>query len=219
MTTVRSFSAAILFSASTLLVLGCRRGPAVPGDAGAHQQLARSSEDRHNDSRVGFPVSSDPGHLARPATGASSSSSSTPEPGFTPDAKLGAAAGTLALDAVDLARDSFGQTLDWTDGSISQVERILDRMYRKRAAEKPSPDAIARVERTFGSYVGEVFRRNHGAAWGMITLADDTFPGLESSAGQRFWPWGRVQRRLTNGAEDNVSDYYRALVRDEIPRR
>jgi hypothetical protein len=171
-----------------LLLLGCRHGAVAAADAGAHPD---------------------------PAAAAPSGSSKSADPGFTPDAQLGKAAEGLALDAVDVARESFGVTLDWTDGSILQVEKVLDRMYRKRAAEHPQPDVVARVVRSFGSYIGEVYRRNHGASWGMVSMGGSSFPGLETTAGNRFWPWGRVQRRLENGPEDNVADYYRALVRDD----
>src|SRR5262249_11640166 len=145
-----------------------------------------------NDLGVRPPASSDPQRPA-PLAATSSGSSQIPGPGFTTDEELGAAAEALALDAIDIARDSFAVTLDWTDRSISQVESILDRMYRQRAVENPPPDAVTRVERSFGSYIGEVFRRNHGARWGMITMAGSTFPGLQSSAGQRFWPWGECK--------------------------
>ena len=38
----------------------------------------------------------------------------------------------------------------------------------------------------FGSYVGEVFRRNHGGEWGMVTLGDHRFPGLRTTSGTNF---------------------------------
>ncbi len=69
------------------------------------------------------------------------------------------------------------------------------------------------MAKVLGSYVGEVFRRNHGATWGMVDLEGQSFPGLKAS-GQAglFWPWGRVQNRIRNGPQDNVWQYYRHLV-------
>jgi hypothetical protein len=88
------------------------------------------------------------------------------------------------------------------------------------ARAKPSEDQILQFSKMFGSYVGEVFRRNHGARWGMVTVGGDTLPGMEANKSRsRFWPWGRVQDRLVNGAEDNVWHYYQLLAEQEGHRR
>jgi hypothetical protein len=68
----------------------------------------------------------------------------------------------------------------------------------------------------FGSYIGEVYRKNHGATWGLVEMAGQRFPGLksESAASTLFWPWGRPQNRLVDGAENNVWHYYSDLVKN-----
>lgn len=135
------------------------------------------------------------------------------EDGFAADAKVQKVAEAYALDAVDFARDRFHLPLDWTDVSVQHIETILARFHDEMASAKPSEETILQFAKIFGSYVGEVFRRNHGGRWGMVTVGADTVPGIEAdkNAG-RFWPWGKVRNRLVNGVEDNVWHYYRHLA-------
>jgi hypothetical protein len=140
-------------------------------------------------------------------------------PSFTPDPKIQKVAEAYALDALDVARSNFGVQLDWSDGSIERVEAMLDRLHGQLANARPSDEQITEVSNIFGSYVGEVFRRNHGATWGMVTLSGQRFPGLSTNAGAQFWPWGRVRNRILNGSEDNVWHYYQLLVKGAGPVR
>jgi hypothetical protein len=133
--------------------------------------------------------------------------------GFTVDDKIRQIAEAYALDTVDYARDTFGLGLDFSDDSIQHVEAMLTRLHDEMASARPSDDQIFQFAKMIGSYVGEVFRRNHGARWGMVSLGGETFPGMEADrTGGRFWPWGKVQNRLVNGPEDNVCHYYLYLA-------
>lgn len=80
------------------------------------------------------------------------------------------------------------------------------------ASPKPTSERVMMAAKMFGSYVGEVYRRNHDASRGMVHLDGQTFPGLRTGSGLNFWPWGRVFERITKGSEDNISDYYAALL-------
>jgi len=132
--------------------------------------------------------------------------------GFEPDSKIERIAEAYALDAVDLAQKRFGVMLDWNDSSIQEVETILKRLHETISRAKPSEEQVLQFAKIFGSYVGEVFRRNHGARWGMVDLGIDRFPGMQTKrTGAEFWPWGRTQKRLTRGPEDNVWHYFQSL--------
>jgi hypothetical protein len=132
---------------------------------------------------------------------------------FSKDKKIALIGRAYAQDAVDIAKNNFKIVLDWSDESIKQVEHILDELYKAKAHTQPSEEQIYRFAKIFGSYVGEVFRMNHKADWGMITMGDEQFPGLQSEKkAQLFWPWGKVNNRLMNGEEDNIAHYYNALL-------
>ena len=132
---------------------------------------------------------------------------------FTEDNKIRQIAEAYASDAIDFARSNFKIKLDWSDGSVAHIETMLGLFHDQMAKAKPSEDQVLGFAKMFGSYVGEVFRRNHGATWGLVNLGEQTFPGLKAdgTAGL-FWPWGRAQNRITNGPEDNVWHYYQVLV-------
>lgn len=133
--------------------------------------------------------------------------------GFVEDDKIRQIAEAYALDAADFGRDHFNVALDWSDNSIRHIESILDRFHRELPVAKPSDEQVFQFAKMFGSYVGEVFRRNHAAKWGMVTLGSECFPGMQAErTGAEFWPWGRVQNRLLNGPEDNVWDYYQIVA-------
>ena len=137
---------------------------------------------------------------------------------FVEDQKIQQIAEAYALDTVDFADKNFDVELDWSDDSIAQIEEILAIFHDQISTSKPSQDQILHFSKLFGSYIGEVFRRNHGATWGMVTLQGQSFPGLKAdgSAGL-FWPWGRAQNRLTDGPSDNVWHYYQVLLEKGNP--
>ncbi|HTV28591.1 MAG TPA: hypothetical protein VMF32_12475 [Xanthobacteraceae bacterium] len=131
---------------------------------------------------------------------------------FSEDAPYLEMAEAYALDAVDYARENMRLTLDWTEQSIQVLESILDRFNRELAKAKPTDEQVGEFSRMWGSYLGEVYRKNHGATWGLVTHGDQSFPGMKATSGTLFWPWGRVQNRLRNGPEDNVWHYYLDLT-------
>ena len=134
---------------------------------------------------------------------------------FVADPKIQQIAEAYAQDAVEFSDKQFGVVLDWSDESVKNVEAILDKLSVSYSTvdPKPTPAQVMMFAKAYGSYIGEVYRRNHGATWGTFKDGDQKFPGLRTQAGSSFWPWGRAQKRITEGAENNVSDYYAVLVR------
>jgi hypothetical protein len=90
-------------------------------------------------------------------------------------------------------------------------------MHTSYLATKPRPteEQVMSFAKAFGSYIGEVYRRSHGGEWGMVTLEGQSFPGLRTKSGVNFWPWGRALNRIMEGPENNVADYYKALLERE----
>lgn len=140
---------------------------------------------------------------------------STGSPSFSPDPTIEKVAEAYAQDAVDFSAKQFSIKLDWSDASMADVERALSKMHASYADTnpKPSDEQVMSFAKGFGSYVGEVFRRNHGGEWGMVTLGDHRFPGLRTTSGTNFWPWARAFDRITKGPEANISDYYNVLLK------
>jgi hypothetical protein len=131
---------------------------------------------------------------------------------FTPDEKIQKIAEAYSLDARDFLCDHFRVKLDWSDASIQEIEKAMDTFSRQAQSAKPTEEQVMGFAKMFGSYVGEVYRKNHGATWGMVEMSGQSFPGLKAELnGTLFWPWGRARNRLVDGAENNVWHYYSQL--------
>jgi hypothetical protein len=136
-----------------------------------------------------------------------------PMSNFEADAEIQKIAEAYALDMIDYAKQTHGIDLDWSDDSVQQVECIAALLHDEYEKAKPTDDQLAPFYKALGSYIGEVFRRNHGAEWGWVTLQRNRFPGMQHRPGSLFWPWGKALNRIVNGPEDNLWGYYRALLR------
>jgi hypothetical protein len=136
------------------------------------------------------------------------------KPTFIPDANVQKVAEAYARDAVDMARTQLGISLDWSDESIANVEKALAMMHSSFITTSPRPteEQAMSFAKGYGSYVGEVYRRHHGGEWGIIIRDGQKFPGLQTKLGIYFWPWGRALNRIMQGPENNVAEYYDALL-------
>lgn len=128
-----------------------------------------------------------------------------------------------ALDAVDYAKDKFGVELDFSDGSIQQVEKILGQLHEalprgfvgKLLKKQPTPDEMDNLIKMFGGYIAEVMKRQWGGTWKLNSAAFGDQQVLTFSiAGHDLWPQFKAGKRIVNGAEDNVWHYYQVLATD-----
>lgn len=136
-------------------------------------------------------------------------------PDFVADPAVAQAAQASAAEAVKYAQATQHLKLDYSEASIDDVEHVLDMEHLSRAlASRLSNDPqLTHVAEIFGAYVGEVYRRNRGAAWGQVTLNGNTYPGFRTDSGINVWATGRVLNRLVDGPDNNIAEYYRKLVR------
>lgn len=120
-----------------------------------------------------------------------------------------------ASEAVVVARRLHRVFLDYSPGSVDPLERLLD----GQAAVD-----LDFQSRLWGSYFGEVLRRRWNGAWLLAPYpgsreqtseAGSVIPTLEI-AGSRLWPTIKIYRRLTIGAAENLSSFYR-LVEQRLP--
>ena len=47
---------------------------------------------------------------------------------------------------------------------------------------KPSDEQVMVFAKMFGSYIGEVYRKNHGANWGLVAMDGQCFPGMKAES-------------------------------------
>jgi hypothetical protein len=115
-------------------------------------------------------------------------------------------------EAVRQARADYRETLDGSPGSLPALERILNRLC-------PAPDPLDKDEAEWltmlwGSYFGELLRREFGGEWTMSVYPGSEFsvPTLEVSAGSRLYPLLKVNRRLTLGASEELPAFHRMIA-------
>jgi len=130
---------------------------------------------------------------------------------FESDTQVQQVALTYGINMVDAAKRFYGIELDWSDESIRHLEWIAERMYVEFKTTNPPAKRIEAAYMLVGSYLGEVYRRNHGAQWGWVNLGGERFVGMQSNT-ELFWPWGRAQKRIANGSEENLWHYYQYLL-------
>ena len=131
---------------------------------------------------------------------------------FEADSQVALLAAKKAQELVDFASATYAVKLDWSDESIDLLDELLNKLHETYLEEQPEEQYIFPVAQGFGSYIGEVYRRNHGGTWGWITQDDDTFAGIKPERGGPFWPWAKALDRIKTNTEPTISDYYHFLV-------
>ncbi|MEM7468134.1 MAG: hypothetical protein AAF387_14765 [Pseudomonadota bacterium] len=131
---------------------------------------------------------------------------------FEADSALAKRAAKKAEELTQLFDAQFSTKLDYSDDSIDKLDAIVDEIHGSYVAEQPPETALLPVAQGIGSYIGEVYRRNHDAVWGWITEGDQVFPGLKQKSGGYFWPFAKALDRIKTNSEPTISDYYHFLV-------
>jgi hypothetical protein len=125
----------------------------------------------------------------------------------------------LPKEAVSIAKDSYGITLDYSPASVEKVEEILGKLYveyqKKKTTEGQRGLALA-----FGVYIGEVIKKEAGEGrW------ERDHPTMGEGAMPLYWKGGAsfpvawCLKRLANGDEDNVWHKYLFLVREKLEKK
>jgi hypothetical protein len=125
---------------------------------------------------------------------------------------------TLTANAFEIASESFGITLDFSNSSINHVERILAELHRDYQRTR-SDEGIRGVALSFAAYIVTVIERvSEPGVWSRDhdVVGPETFP--YDWKGTTLFPYGWCLNRIINGDEDNVAVKYRALVLEKIGR-
>ncbi|MDR6468671.1 putative metal-dependent phosphoesterase TrpH [Paraburkholderia graminis] len=98
------------------------------------------------------------------------------------------------------------------DALVSLARNLSEDILKVRAFKK-----IDMADETNAFYAGasmaEITAESYRDAIEHVEDGGSRFPGLRTTSGSSFWPWGRVFNRITKGAEDSIADYYVALLK------
>jgi hypothetical protein len=71
----------------------------------------------------------------------------------------------LASQAVQIAHDEYGVTLDFSAGSLTSLYKLLDRAYALYAAQSTPGQNPTRTILVWGAYLGEMIRLGSNGSW------------------------------------------------------
>lgn len=125
----------------------------------------------------------------------------------------------LPKEAVAIAKEHHGVTLDYSPASVEQVEAILGKLHdeykRRGTTEGQRGLALA-----FGVYIGEVIRKQAGEGF---WKQDHPVAGEGSMPlhwkGHDSFPVAWCLKRLANGEAENVWHKYQMIVGKELSAR
>jgi len=117
---------------------------------------------------------------------------------------------SCAAEALQVAHDSFGFTLDYSEASLTALETILSTV--SGSLQITDKDAVEQQVKRWGGYFGEVVRRRWQGSWDLLQ-----YPGGAAAvptllvAGSQLYPLMKVHRRLTMGEAENVCAFYEKI--------
>lgn len=122
----------------------------------------------------------------------------------------------LPQEAVAIAKEHHGVTLDYSPASIEQVELILGKLHDEYQS-RGTTEGQRGLALAFGVYIGEVIRKQAGEGqWEQ----DHPVAGEGSMPlhwkGHASFPVAWCLKRLANGEEDNVWHKYQMIVGKEL---
>jgi predicted dehydrogenase len=127
-----------------------------------------------------------------------------------------------AARAVETARDEFRINLDFSEQSLSEVDRILTAMYFNRdrglvarLLNKSQEQEIREQAKTWGGYVGEILRRKWGGRWHTTPLPGGEVRIYLKLSGSNRYPVDEVYKRLTEGPQR--SGLHEAALANQMP--
>ncbi len=129
---------------------------------------------------------------------------------------------TLAMlqqEAVSIAKESYGITLDYSPASVEKVEAILGQLHAEYQ-KRQTTEGQRGLALAFGVYIGEVVKRETGGGrWERDhpVMGEGTMP-LYWKGGASF-PVVWCLKRLVNGDEDNVWHKYLLLVHEKVEKK
>lgn len=115
------------------------------------------------------------------------------------------------LDFIDFAKQQYDVTLDYSVDSLKHAEGIAGHLH-ETMPPGVDEEQLFSFGKMIGSYLGEVFIRNHPAEWTMAETPDgQSFPGISIEAGGAIYPWVKARNRIANGPEENLHHFYLAI--------
>lgn len=123
-----------------------------------------------------------------------------------------------AEDAIDFA-NQLNIELDFSEESLNKLDLILQQFHdgipkglKKLFKKGPSEEQIAQMSKMWGGYLGETIIRMFGGEWIMSKTFENAI--AIQVQGTEIYPPAKTYKRIVNGQEDNIVNYYKVLKHD-----
>jgi hypothetical protein len=114
-----------------------------------------------------------------------------------------------AAEAVSLTEIWFCEVLDFSEASIALLEAAVEEVDDLTPGGD-SAENIDLLSWVWGSYIGEVLRRQVGGEW--LEWEDEYGQAIVLQSGKfKVFPHDKVRKRFINGKEHNLEAYYHAF--------
>jgi len=110
------------------------------------------------------------------------------------------------LEAQRFSRKHLVLELAMTAASVAELEDNIDTVEYAIAGGK-SDENIEMLTRMWGAFLGEVLIHDAGGSW----IERDGRPAVQGARGIAF-PHDQVRRRLTEGSENNLANYFAETI-------
>lgn len=110
----------------------------------------------------------------------------------------------------ETVKDHFNVDLDFTGKSLKKVDGIIGKYFKKHKDEEHLATSVL----SFGSYLGEVIRRNVGGKWVVKDSVFDSSILVKGAKGEKieFLPFKRVIKRFYSRS-NYLYPYYRKVLK------
>jgi hypothetical protein len=125
-----------------------------------------------------------------------------PAPLSTPESMLDRIRANAAL-VISLASKELGQDVGFDEAGVRWLDGFIQRQH-----DHGDPAIRTGLTQTLGSYLGECVLQCFGGSW--AEDADGRL-GVRFSEGNYAFPFAKVEKQLSNGAEDSVLSFFRAI--------
>ena len=125
------------------------------------------------------------------------------------DAKTAGIVLALAQQAVLTGQLDWSESIDCTQDSLDEVERILNKMHwlKKAADSKITDEQVDTLSKSMGVIIGEIIRRQFGGQWRLSESGELEIP----YPGTTIHPIARARKRIVDGPAENVKMYFSSM--------
>lgn len=102
----------------------------------------------------------------------------------------------LARQAIQIARDEYGMTLDFSPESLSVLYKLLDRAHALYASPAYAGKNPTRTIQVWGAYLGETLRRVNNGVWQENPAASENRQFSVTTPTSNIFPMEQVYLRI-----------------------